>query len=167
MSSDHIISELRKEQARLREELQRSVVYQQMMAIEGLLALYGLSPQTDARPAADAPPIPKTRPSRDGTVAAGVIAAARQHLQSVHRRAMTKEIVEAVLKSGVLAESRNPYAAVSSYISTAKDVFDNMKGQGYGLVEWREGSASGTPITIDHPRSEETETAPAEKVDAV
>lgn len=72
---------------------------------------------------------------RQGSVSANVIEATEAYLQKINRRAMSGEIYEAI-KSKVNVPGLTPTSTLSSYLSTS-DLFDNVKGQGYGLSIWK------------------------------
>jgi hypothetical protein len=68
---------------------------------------------------------------------------AADYLRSIQRRAKSSEIGKEVLRRGVRAGNPdNITSTVSGYLSSAKDRFDNVKGEGYGLVEWQSGASA-------------------------
>ncbi len=74
------------------------------------------------------------QPQRN-TEAARVVTAAKAYLEKIGRRASSSEIAEAIMKDGVEIGGRKGDEAsrLSAYLSAAKFVFDNVRGQGYGL----------------------------------
>jgi hypothetical protein len=74
------------------------------------------------------------QPQRN-TEAARIIGAAQAYLEKVGRRAASSEIADAIMKEGVEIGGRKGDEAsrLSAYLSAAKFVFDNVRGQGYGL----------------------------------
>jgi hypothetical protein len=76
------------------------------------------------------------RYGRDGSKAAVIVRASEQFLKRRHRRAQSSEIVQALQEAGIELPEEKASAFVSSYLSTSP-LFDNVKGEGYGLVEWQ------------------------------
>jgi hypothetical protein len=76
------------------------------------------------------------RYGRDGSKAAVIVRAAESFLKKRHKRAQSSEIVQALQEAGIDLPEEKPSAFVSSYLSTSA-LFDNVKGEGYGLVEWQ------------------------------
>ena len=48
-------------------------------------------------------------------------------------RSTTAELV----RSGILEEGPRDRSRITSYLGRAKAIFDNVRGEGYGLREWR------------------------------
>jgi histone H3/H4 len=76
----------------------------------------------------------KLKYGRPGSAAAILCEASEAYLKKIKRRAMSGEIAEHIKEKGI-SISGNPTATLSSYLSTC-NLFDNRKGEGYGLVEW-------------------------------
>jgi hypothetical protein len=76
------------------------------------------------------------RYGRDGSKAAVIVRAAESFLKQRHKRAQSSEIVQALQDAGIDLPEEKASAFVSSYLSTSA-LFDNVKGEGYGLVEWQ------------------------------
>jgi hypothetical protein len=72
---------------------------------------------------------------RAGSASAIVIEGAESYLKKIKRRAMSGEIATELQQRGIKIPGQNAMAAVSSYLSTS-ELFDNVKGEGYGLKEW-------------------------------
>jgi hypothetical protein len=138
------VTALRAEYERLRAILQNTPEYRRMTAIEGLLADYtseATNPEAvmSVRGTLKAP--------RAGTIAASVIDIAERYLDSKGTRAQSPEIAAAVQREGVMTDAPNVVSAVSSYLSTTKDRFDHVKGEGYGLVRWHQAPPNSSQST--------------------
>jgi hypothetical protein len=76
------------------------------------------------------------RYGRDGSKAAVIVRASESFLKQRKKRAQSSEIVQALQDAGIDLPEEKASAFVSSYLSTSA-LFDNVKGEGYGLVEWQ------------------------------
>ena len=76
------------------------------------------------------------RYGRDGSKAAVIVKASEDYLKRRRKRAQSSEIVQALQEAGIDLPEEKASAFVSSYLSTSP-LFDNVKGEGYGLVEWQ------------------------------
>jgi hypothetical protein len=76
------------------------------------------------------------RYGRDGSKAAVIVRASESFLKQRRKRAQSSEIVQALHDAGIDLPEEKASAFVSSYLSTSA-LFDNVKGEGYGLVEWK------------------------------
>ena len=74
--------------------------------------------------------------ARSGSKGAIVLDYAEAYLSAKGARAQSKEMLNELQRQGISFEGKDPVAAVASYLSTARDRFDNVLGQGYGLVSW-------------------------------
>jgi hypothetical protein len=90
---------------------------------------------------------------RPGTTTRAVEEAAVAYLRQKGRRAQSGEITQAVLAAGVHIASAKKHDTVSSLLS-ASPLFDNVRGEGYGLTEW------GKPAETEAPNSGELFGAP-------
>jgi hypothetical protein len=70
-----------------------------------------------------------------------VIEASADFLRRKGARADSAEIQKELVRSGVLADGPRDRSRITSYLGRAKAVFDNVRGEGYGLREWRTPSA--------------------------
>ncbi len=77
-----------------------------------------------------------------GSASAQVVEFAVRYLREKGTRAPAPEIIEAMRVQGQGADMKMD--AVSSSLSHSA-LFDNVRGQGYGLVEWRQSSETETP----------------------
>jgi len=110
-------------------------LYRQLEAVQLAISAY-----TQDREA-ETPHAPKlvqrTSGPKDGTTTAAVLDAAEEFLAQLGRRAQTPEIAGELGRRGVIPSlEMNIVRSVASYLSTAKSRFDNVRGQGYGLVRW-------------------------------
>jgi hypothetical protein len=74
-------------------------------------------------------------PSKPGTQAESILTAAATYLRDKNSRAPSTEISKALTSRGVGIGGRDPSATVAAYL-THSPLFDNIRGQGYGLIEW-------------------------------
>jgi hypothetical protein len=67
-----------------------------------------------------------------------VIEAAVEILRERKRRDISSDMADAVRDKGITVGGNDVVAAVSAYLSTnaARKKIDNVRGRGYGLVEW-------------------------------
>jgi hypothetical protein len=63
-----------------------------------------------------------------------ILDAAAEYLRAKNSRAASPEILRELIRQGLMREDQA--AVLSSYLSRAKDIFDNKRGAGYGLREW-------------------------------
>jgi hypothetical protein len=136
MSDDPFLRALQTERSKLLKELAASAIYRRLKVVEAAMEIYQAPTEwvADAEREINRQIAMKT--PRSGTVASSVIDIAERYLRSIGRRAQTPAIAVEVQKAGILVEAANVIATVSSYLSSAKDKFDNVRGEGYGLVEW-------------------------------
>ena len=64
------------------------------------------------------------------------------------RRAPVTEIMEAVLAEGIRMGGAKPISTLSSFLSH-HPAFDNVRGEGYGLAEWKGVSPSASGNLLD------------------
>jgi hypothetical protein len=72
---------------------------------------------------------------------ARVIAATAEFLRQRRERCTSSVITGALEQMGVAIGGQNKASRVSGYLSGAKTTFDNVRGEGYGLLEWKNGAA--------------------------
>jgi len=66
-----------------------------------------------------------------------VIAASADFLRRKGARAGSAEIQEELVRCGILVEGPRDRSRITSYLGRAKAMFDNGRGEGYGLREWQ------------------------------
>lgn len=158
---DDIVTLLKQEEARLLSALAASPAFHKLQAIQNTLRAYGAEP---AKIDTFAPLLsrvlatgsdssekllPETvRPTREGTKAAEIIREAELFLDQRGQRAQSNEILEHLEKKGIRVSGTNPVAVVASYLSTSK-LFDNVRGQGYGLARWKSSSVKMLDELLD------------------
>ena len=80
------------------------------------------------------PPAPFTRTDRGMNA---VIEASADFLRRKGARADSAEIQEELVRCGILEDGPRDRSRITSYLGRAKAMFDNVRGEGYGLREWR------------------------------
>ena len=83
-------------------------------------------------------PAPFTRTDRGMNA---VIEASADYLRRKGARADSAEIQKELVRSGILEDAPRDRSRITSYLGRAKAMFDNVRGEGYGLREWRTPSA--------------------------
>lgn len=78
---------------------------------------------------------------RKETEAGRVVEAAKVFLRQRKQRCTSGTITAALDQAGVAINGEDRASRVSAYLSAAKTVFDNVRGEGYGLREWHNGAA--------------------------
>jgi hypothetical protein len=132
--TDQLLKAAETEAVQLRAELEKIPVYQRLKTVEKFISDYTSLRLVPVQPLQGN--ISKVaKYGRQGSVSANVLEAAEAYLESINRRAMSSEIYEAI-KSKVTVPGKTPTSTLSSYLSTS-DLFDNVKGKGYGLSVWK------------------------------
>jgi len=134
-----LLNAARAERSRLLQELRKISAFRQYEAVCAVVTAYvvvdgGAADATMriASPVDAATP----RTEREGSKATMIARAAENFLQDIKRRAQSPEIMRAVMAQGITLSGDNPLPALSSVLSH-NALFDNIRGQGYGLVEWQ------------------------------
>lgn len=137
--SDDLLGIAKQEAERLRDELARNVTFQKLQQVQKLIDLYErIDPQPviETVLAAKASQPPRSRsngkaaPKRTKT--AMILEAATEYLRRKGGRAMSSEILVALLEQGFDISGKRPSTAVASYL-TNSGLFDNVPGEGYGI----------------------------------
>ena len=79
-------------------------------------------------------PAPFTRTDRGMNA---VIEASADFLRRKGARAESAEIQEELVRCGILEDGPRDRSRITSYLGRAKAMFDNVRGEGYGLRDWR------------------------------
>ena len=79
-------------------------------------------------------PAPFTRTDRGMNA---VIEASADFLRRKSARADSADIQEELVRCGILEDGPRDRSRITSYLGRAKAMFDNVRGEGYGLTEWR------------------------------
>jgi hypothetical protein len=83
-------------------------------------------------------------PSKPGTQTETIVTAAAVYLREKNARAPSGEISRALQAHGISVGGKDPSATVAAYL-THSPLFDNIRGEGYGLVEWSSQIQTETP----------------------
>jgi hypothetical protein len=142
-----LVKALRERQVQLRNELVENATFQEYDLVCRLLERHGAAisePGSDGRndpqrkqPSRQEPsnrPGPFTRTEKGMNA---VIEASAEYLRQKGARAASAEIHEELVRRGILDAGDGDRSKVTSYLGRAKKLFDNVRGEGYGLVEWR------------------------------
>jgi hypothetical protein len=124
-------------------DLQQNQTFQAYRYAQAIIA--GLEAEAERRPSLERPVIDKTsgrQSFKPGTQAETILMASAAYICQKNARAPSGEILEALIKQGITVGGKSPSATVSSYLSHSA-LFDNERGRGYGLVEWK--SQTETP----------------------
>jgi hypothetical protein len=94
------------------------------------------------KPAPQQQPVDRPAPfTRTDKGMNAVIEASADFLRRKGALADSAEIQKELVRSGVLEDGPRDRSRITSYLGRAKAVFDNVRGEGYGLREWRTPSA--------------------------
>jgi hypothetical protein len=130
---------LESEITKLRTVLAKNPDFQRLKLLEKHLMEYRAISPAAVTSTPKPPPHPirdMSRYGRSGSMASVVVQASEGFLKKLARRAQSSDIVAALLEAGIDLPAEKASAYVSSYLSTSP-LFDNVKGEGYGLVEWQ------------------------------
>jgi len=70
------------------------------------------------------------------SMSAVVIGATQEFLSYLGRRAESAEIADEMIRRNIYIPGQKPSSVISSYLSTSP-LFDNVRGEGYGLTTWK------------------------------
>jgi hypothetical protein len=148
-----LIKALRERREELRNELQEHPAFQEYELVCRLLERREASVSTPSSLRQKAPqrkPAPRRNPARQQQSAdrptpftrtdrgmTAVIAASADYLRRKGARADSAEIQEELVRSGILEDGPRDRSRITSYLGRAKTMFDNVRGEGYGLREWQ------------------------------
>lgn len=132
-----LVRALQAELASLEAELAADPRYQKIGKIRELLAMYNPA-QPESMPSKSVMAAPSANPSgRPGSLTSRVLAACTDYLHQKGSRAQTSELAAACVAVGVpLPESLTKQRDYVSSILSHSSKINNVRGQGYGLVEW-------------------------------
>jgi hypothetical protein len=126
-----VLPKLRKDALFRRYELAQRVI-KELMEIGGATTVDTVVVTSGALvPPSQNRPLQQRGHSRTGAV----LAAAAAYLQSTGRRAQSPELLEQMRGRGIEFPGGAAVETLSSILSASK-LFDNVRGQGYGLAEW-------------------------------
>jgi hypothetical protein len=148
-----LIKALHERREELRNELQEHPAFQEYELVCRLLERREASVSTPSSLRQKAPqrkPAPRRNPARQQQSAdrptpftrtdrgmTAVIAASADYLRRKGARADSAEIQEELVRSGILEDGPRDRSRITSYLGRAKALFDNVRGEGYGLREWQ------------------------------
>jgi hypothetical protein len=118
-------------------ELRQNKTFQAYQHAQAIIAALGAQ-ETPQLPSQQQPNVEKTNSRQSfkpGTQAETVLMASAAYIRQKKARAPSGEILKALTEKGIAVGGQNPSATLSSYLSHSA-LFDNIRGQGYGLVEW-------------------------------
>lgn len=142
MADSDMLAAAKAEVERLEAELQATTAYQKLQLAKQVVALYERAPANlrisiggkEARPSQVIEHVMVEREL--ATKTARIDAAAAKYLKAKGARAPASELLEPVVKQGVVIGGKEPVKALSAYLSNSK-AFNNQRDLGgYGLVEW-------------------------------
>lgn len=149
MASDMLRS-YKREMQKLQSELEQNPAFMRWKLLKQLIGTYPDTEQsgqvsatpTDSSPApANSAPPPVSAPAGRATA---IVAAAVDYLRTRGKRATSTEMADDFKAKGIDIPGVQKASTLSAYLSGAKDIFDNVRDQGYGLVEWR--AQGGVPV---------------------
>jgi hypothetical protein len=136
-----LIKALRERREELRNELQEHPLFQEYELVCRLLERREASVAVPSSVRPKAPqqhavvgPAPFTRTERGMNA---IIEASADFLRRKGARADSAEIQGELVRSGILERGPRDRSRITSYLGRAKAMFDNVRGEGYGLREWR------------------------------
>ena len=134
--SDQLLRAAQIEEAALLVELRRNVAFCKLEAVRSVIAAYGgadrLAPAAGVVSTLTPPPRPF---ERSGSQTGALTRAAAAYLSKVGRRAQVTEILPVLQAEGHVVGGKKPDGTLSSALSHS-ELFDNVRGKGYGLAEW-------------------------------
>jgi hypothetical protein len=150
--SEPLLPVLEEEERKLLTELRSYPAFQRLELVQALIRAYRAPSVSGSFHGASASALAGNLPSlnpvvtvaahrerrpRQSSTAAQVVKVAEEFLVKLGRRAPSSEIAEEVRRHGIELRGAKPTGVVSSYLSSS-DLFDNVKGEGYGLTKWRQ-----------------------------
>lgn len=150
-----LVESLRARLEELRFELLEDPRFQEHERVKLLLDVWSTvaerppAPKLRGSTLADQPPVPWL-PGKVGRVVtdtgmAAVCEAAAEFLRKKGARAPSGEIQAALVDGGLMRPGPRDRSRVTSYLGRKKEMFDNIRGEGYGLVEWSAAPSTNRP----------------------
>lgn len=151
--SDQFLRLAQVEEATLLAELRRHPAFSKLEAVRALMAAYRVDSASTAVPGpVQQPQQPSSQEAqsqeRPGTQGYALEKVSKAYLRRMGRRAPVTEIMEAVLAEGIRMGGAKPISTLSSFLSH-HPAFDNVRGEGYGLAEWKGVSPSASGNLLD------------------
>lgn len=161
MIGSDFVEAARRERQRLFAELRQNPTFNQWWALRNLLQAYnvamedGGAPESvhrgqnpaavnEPRPSAAVRPEQRRAGSRSAQIEAAAAAWFRQH----GKRAQSLEIMRALEQQGFEFTGAKPTAALASVLSHSA-LFNNVRGEGYGLAEWPMHTTGEATTSLD------------------
>jgi hypothetical protein len=119
----------RAEEQRLLRELEATPTFRRLQAVRAFLAGYDAA----ATPTVAEPTRKYSR--RPNTLSNRVCDVAVDHLREQRHRTKAPEILQVLRAHGIEMPGTSPVQYVAAILSKS-ELFDNVRGEGYGLVEW-------------------------------
>jgi hypothetical protein len=146
MATD-LIKSLRERQDALREELLEDPKFQEYDLVTQLLQRHEASVVvTKPIPLMESVKVssqqrklavrPRAHFQRTATGMAAVVEASADYLRRKGSRAGSAELHSELVRRRILHSGSDDRSKVTSYLGRKKDLFDNVRGEGYGLREW-------------------------------
>ena len=146
-SDPRLVEALRERCDALRFELSEDPRFEEYEQVRLLLERYTLYPPDHKSPKPVAEHLGETgasaveaAPRHVGVVTdtgmRAICDAAAVFLREKKSRAESSEIQAALVKRGLMESGTRDRSRVTSYLGRSKKIFDNVRGEGYGLVEW-------------------------------
>jgi hypothetical protein len=74
-----------------------------------------------------------------------------EYLKQKGKRANSGEIYRAIVGMGVIIKGDKPATRVAARLRYASEIFDHVRGEGFGLRAWSNGSAPFSSATSPSP----------------
>ncbi|PDS78511.1 hypothetical protein [Rhizobium sp. L43] len=138
-----LLAHVYREREKLQAELARVPAWQKLQQLQKLIATYEAFEDVEEKPRASSeiPPsnanvVVNVQPqSRAGSKTALVNEVISRHLLDSGHRASSGDLLPIVQAAGIEIGGSIPAKTLSSFLTSSK-LFNNVKGFGYGLVEW-------------------------------
>ena len=141
---DDVVEALRAARDRLRERLRSHPEFQDYEAVSAMVARYEAAEASERIPPRNEnPPPPSEKPLPFRRTETGMVAvqqACEEYLRRKGSRATSPELLVEMARLRLMREDQ--VGVLSSYLSRGKAIFDNERGQGYGLLEWKHPKAA-------------------------
>lgn len=156
MAELELVKALEREERKLEQELEQVPTFKRLKAVQQTLSVYRGDVAPDAAPKA-AERAPKGAERSQTEVIAKAV---EEHLRRERKRITSGPLTKAVEAQGIHVPGKVPSARLAAILAARSKTFDNVKGEGYGLVEWGGGSPSQGPQRQETPDSSPLSGAP-------
>jgi hypothetical protein len=139
---DDLLPVLRAKEQALLARLEQTQLFRELETVRQMIEMWLETTGPSRVQSREGAPVSAYRP-KAGTQTAEVLDAAEGFLKATMQRAKAREIVDFLVNDGVVdANDDKMVRTVASYLSSAKDRFDNVRSEGYGLVGWAKVEAA-------------------------